>query len=194
MKYYAVKKGRKTGIFTTWDDCKAQVNGYKGAVYKSFSTRREAQAYLQAATQTKAPEGLVAYVDGSFNAKTHVYGYGCVIMEQGQVIKMIYGKGTHPDYVGMRNVAGEIFGSEVAIEYAIANGYQHISVYYDYMGIEKWANGSWQANKPGTKAYAAKIKEYKNHITIHFCKVLAHSGNTYNDMADALAKKAAGIV
>ena len=37
MKYYAVKKGRKTGIFTTWDDCKAQVNGYKGAVYKSFT-------------------------------------------------------------------------------------------------------------------------------------------------------------
>ena len=82
----------------------------------------------------------------------------------------------------------------MAIESAIANGYQHISVYYDYMGIEKWANGSWQANKPGTKAYAAKIKEYKNHITIHFCKVLAHSSNTYNDMADALAKKAVGIV
>ena len=67
----------------------------------------------------------MAYVDGSFNAKTHVYGYGCVIMEQGQVIKKIYGKGTHPDYVGMlRNVAGEVFGSKVAIEYAIADGYQ----------------------------------------------------------------------
>ena len=97
MKYYAVKKGRKTGIFTTWDDCKAQVNGYKGAVYKSFSTHKEAQAYLQAETQTKAPEGLVAYVDGSIEASTRVDGYGCVVMEQGQGIKLIYGKGTHPD-------------------------------------------------------------------------------------------------
>ena len=32
-KYYAVKKGLKTGIFRTWDECKASVNGYSGAVY-----------------------------------------------------------------------------------------------------------------------------------------------------------------
>ncbi|MBQ2004700.1 MAG: RNase H1/viroplasmin domain-containing protein, partial [Peptococcaceae bacterium] len=30
-KYYAVKVGRETGIFTTWDACKAQVQGYSGA-------------------------------------------------------------------------------------------------------------------------------------------------------------------
>ena len=46
QKFYAVKQGRKTGLFTTWDDCKAQVQGYSGAVYKSFPTLAEAQAYL----------------------------------------------------------------------------------------------------------------------------------------------------
>lgn len=193
MKYYAVKKGRQVGIFHTWDACKAQVDGFKGAIYKSFATRKEAEDYLAVTKKVLTEEGLVAYVDGSFNAKTKIYGYGCVIMEKGQVVKKIYGKGSHPDYVGMRNVAGEIFGSEVAIEYAIAQGYKQVTIYYDYMGIEKWANGEWQANKPGTKAYVAKVKDYRAAIAITFKKVLAHSGNTYNDMADGLAKKAVGI-
>lgn len=45
-KYYAVKVGRKCGIFRSWDDCKAQVTGFSGAVYKSFPTLTEAEAYL----------------------------------------------------------------------------------------------------------------------------------------------------
>ena len=46
MKYYAVAKGRKTGIFTSWDDCQDQVKGFSGAVFKSFSTEKEAKRFL----------------------------------------------------------------------------------------------------------------------------------------------------
>ena len=46
-KFYAVKKGKKTGIFSTWDECKEQVTGFKGAVYKSFKTLSEAEAFLE---------------------------------------------------------------------------------------------------------------------------------------------------
>ena len=45
-KFYSVKYGRKIGIFNTWDECKAQVDGFKGALYKSFPTLALAQAYL----------------------------------------------------------------------------------------------------------------------------------------------------
>ncbi|MBO6605252.1 ribonuclease H family protein [Psychroserpens sp.] len=37
-KYYTVWKGHHTGIFETWEDCKAQIKDFKGAQYKSFST------------------------------------------------------------------------------------------------------------------------------------------------------------
>ena len=37
-KYYTVWKGHNTGVFETWDDCKAQIKDFKGAQYKSFST------------------------------------------------------------------------------------------------------------------------------------------------------------
>lgn len=45
-KIYAVKEGRQTGIFNTWDECKSQVDGYPGADYKSFKNMEDAQAYL----------------------------------------------------------------------------------------------------------------------------------------------------
>ncbi|MCM1135376.1 MAG: ribonuclease H family protein [Clostridium sp.] len=47
-KYYAVKVGLETGIFDTWEACRASVHGYSGAEYKSFKTREEALAYLGA--------------------------------------------------------------------------------------------------------------------------------------------------
>ena len=47
-KFYVVWKGRRTGIFTTWDECSAQVNGYPGAQYKSFDSLLAAQAALRA--------------------------------------------------------------------------------------------------------------------------------------------------
>jgi ribonuclease HI len=48
QKFYVVWKGRKTGIFTTWEQASAQVNGFPGAQYKSFTTRAEAEAAFKA--------------------------------------------------------------------------------------------------------------------------------------------------
>ena len=45
-KFYAVKKGKQPGIYQTWDECKQQVHGFSGAVYKSFSSLQEAQDFL----------------------------------------------------------------------------------------------------------------------------------------------------
>jgi ribonuclease HI len=43
VKYYVVWKGHNTGIFETWDDCKAQIKDFKGAQYKSFGSFKEAK-------------------------------------------------------------------------------------------------------------------------------------------------------
>lgn len=43
QKYYVVWNGRKTGIFTTWEEAKAQVYGYKNPLFKSFTTLEEAE-------------------------------------------------------------------------------------------------------------------------------------------------------
>ena len=45
-KYYAVARGRQTGIYDTWSECQAQTSGFSGAIFKSFGTREEAQAFI----------------------------------------------------------------------------------------------------------------------------------------------------
>jgi ribonuclease HI len=47
-KFYVVWKGRKTGIFATWEECEAQVKGFTGAEYKSFISQEAARRALRA--------------------------------------------------------------------------------------------------------------------------------------------------
>lgn len=212
-KYYAVAKGKTPGIYFTWEDCKVQVENFPGAVYKGFQTLAEAEEFINkagvstgkttvrketepAATpeeeQCSTDTHLIAYVDGSYDHSQLRYAYGCVLVFSDEVVTL-NGSGNDADYVSMRNVAGEILGSEQAVLWALENGYKEVTIYYDYEGIEKWANGVWKANKIGTQRYKAFIAEKRQEITISFQKVAAHTGVKYNEMADQLAKKALGI-
>lgn len=51
MKYYVVWKGRKKGIFTTWEECARQVQNFPGAEYRAFDSRLEAESALQGCYQ-----------------------------------------------------------------------------------------------------------------------------------------------
>ena len=56
MKYYVVWNGRKPGIYTTWEECKAQVHKFKQAKYKSFPTKDAAEEAF-----SKPAEDYVTY-------------------------------------------------------------------------------------------------------------------------------------
>jgi ribonuclease HI len=43
VKFYVVWKGRRTGVFTSWAQCEAQVKGFTGAEYKAFASREAAE-------------------------------------------------------------------------------------------------------------------------------------------------------
>ena len=54
MSYYAVAKGHNVGIYLFWDDCKNQVIGYKGAIYKKFKTEEDAEDFILNINNTKS--------------------------------------------------------------------------------------------------------------------------------------------
>lgn len=45
QKYYAVQRGRETGVYSSWNECKQATSGYSGAVFKSFSSQAEANSF-----------------------------------------------------------------------------------------------------------------------------------------------------
>lgn len=191
-KVYAVRSGRKTGIFSSWDECKEQVSGYKGAEYKSFKTIEEAKDYING-TNNKNFEiddnTVEAYVDGSYEHSIKLYGSGVVILKGGEVIKKLSVKGNDKDLVDMRNVAGEIEASKLAMNYCLENEIKNLILYFDYEGIEKWCTGAWKTNKEGTINYKRYYDRIKDSLNVKFVKVKAHSGNKFNDEADRLAKQ-----
>lgn len=213
-KYYAVKVGKTPGVYLTWDDCKAQVDGFSGAIYKSFPTMEEAVAYAGAVGETAiqmrlempeidsstkvedetkqkkrclSKEEAVAYVDGSYNVTTKEYSCGIVFITSEDEIH-IAEKGTDKELATMRNVAGEIFGAELAMRRAVELGLSKLEIYHDYQGIASWCLGEWKTNKEGTKAYKEFFDSIQDKIEVRFIKVKGHSGDKYNDLADELAK------
>ena len=194
-KFYAVKKGRKPGIYMSWDACKAQVMGFPNARYKGFKTKAEAEEFLNhdanELMQIDA-DTLVAYVDGSYDNTTKRFSYGLIAFYGDEIIRD-YKAYDDKNLASMRNVAGEIIGSEAGILLAISKGCKAVKVYHDYEGIAKWPLGEWKAGKEGTIAYKQFFDEHKNQIAISFHKVTGHSGDKYNDEADRLAKKALGL-
>lgn len=196
-KYYAVRKGKVPGIYHSWDACKQMVDGYQGAIYKSFKSRLEAEAFVAAETQQSEPEGTpvsnYAFVDGSFNVVTSVYGFGGFLVADGQRF-VLQGAGEDADMASMRNVAGEILGSMAAMKKAIELGLDELTIYYDYLGIEMWATGAWKRNKSGTIAYYDYVQSIREQLSLHFVKVKGHSGVEGNEEADRLAKEAVGII
>ncbi len=204
QKFYAVRQGKVPGIYLSWDDCRAQVHGYSQAVYKSFPTREEAEKFMQngaapmADTSTEdadvtEPGLLRAYVDGSYvPAMADSFAYGVVFLDANG-IQTASGACKDPDLATMRNVAGEIRGAAYAMQYALEKGYRKLCIYHDYEGIARWCLGDWKTNREGTRAYKAYYDSIKDRLEVQFIKVKGHSGDTYNEMADQLAKKALGL-
>lgn len=200
-KYYAVRKGYTPGIYTSWEECQQNINGFSGAEYKGFSTEAEAEEYLfhekkiDLNTTSEKGEGCItdqitAYVDGSFDEKIGKYSFGCVIILPSGEIILESGNGDNPESIALRNVTGEMLGAMFAVKWCAKNGYPAIKICYDYIGIEMWATGEWKAKNSLTKKYAEFMIENSKKLSISFKKIAAHTGNKYNEEADKLAKTA----
>jgi hypothetical protein len=131
--------------------------------------------------------GYEIYVDGSF--ARGATGYGAVILKDGKVVEELSGGVDAAEVDGTYQIAGELAAVKHALTWCRKHSVNEVSIYYDYLGIEKWATRQWKANQPVTQAYAQFIRECP--IKIHWHKVDSHTGDRWNDRADALAKKGA---
>ena len=126
-----VWNGREKGIFRSWDECKAQVDGFEGAQYKSFESQKEAEAAFkqnfykvvgasQKVTQTKltnvgSPIKGSVVVDAAWNTRSGDMEYQGFDFSNGN---LLFKKG--PFFDGTNNV-----GEFLAIVHALAHLKKH---------------------------------------------------------------------
>lgn len=200
IKYYAVKKGRHTGIFHTWQECLEEVHGFSGAVYKGFAAEQEALDWLageegqsvvgpgERCAGAPDSEYIDVYTDGSYVDGRYAWAYAFV--RDDRVIWEASGVGKNPEAAAMRNVAGEL----AAVLYAVQKAAEmnvRICIHHDYAGVALWVTKDWKAQNEYTKKYCAWMEKYRG--IYRFAKVTAHSGNRFNDYVDQKAKAALGI-
>lgn len=150
-KFYAVRKGTQTGIFTGWDTCKSAITGFSGAEYKGFNTIEEAETYMgitnvsgvQIATYgvlegTTLKVGGIVYPNHSFYQEVDISGY-----------------------TSLGHIANEIVSVLVGLLVAKHLNIQDITIIYNYDGIKSWGTGEWAATKELPSLYKSIVNRYK---------------------------------
>lgn len=162
-KWYVVLKGAVPGIYTSWDDCKAQTVGFPGALYKSFESAKEAEIAWKAKKLPMTPPAKTAppmakysikpplkdsiCVDAAWNTATGAMEYRGVYFGTGEEI---FHQGPHPD--GTNNV-GEFLAIVHALALCKRQGYTQ-PIYSDSLNAISWVQRSatparWSA-RPAT--------------------------------------------
>lgn len=155
-KYYAVRVGRQTGVFDNWADCEAQVKGFKGAKFKSFTSKSMAEHALEhgwdtePSSQTKSAESeSVAqdYIKESISVDAACSGnpgeleYQCVHTETGE---QIFGSKRYP--VGTNNL-GEFLAIVDGLRYLHEMSDSVTPIYSDSLSALAWVrNGKVKTN------------------------------------------------
>jgi ribonuclease H-related protein len=170
-KYYAVKKGKVPGVYNSWSECQKQTTGFKGAVFKSFYTLKEAKEFAEPIVLLEKYDAVV-YTDGSF--KDNIAGGAAVIPDE----KIVYYSSV-PDT--QTNNRGELMGCLLAILYT--QGSLLIKTDSEYC-INGMMNG--YSDKENNDLISM-IKEKSKGRVIHCTHVDAHTGVEFNEMADRYA-------
>lgn len=139
--------------------------------------------------------GIVkAYVDGSYDKKTKVGGFGIVYLDENDtIVSLDAGKLKDQLILSMWNVAGEIVAARTVLYKCLYEKIPSIVIYYDYQGIEKWAKQEWKRKNEFTQEYSEICQLIFKDVNVEFVHVHGHSGDQFNDLADTLAKIGSGI-
>ncbi|GMF42513.1 unnamed protein product [Phytophthora fragariaefolia] len=216
--WYAVAKGRKTGVFRTWNEAKKQVENMVSAKFKKFPTKEQAETFVnQHAVATKGqpgdpdpkdPNTLVAFCDGSAleNGRQGCRaGYACIFPhnKDWNVAKQLVEERA-------TNNRAEYMAALEAMKRANMEdpeGSRVLFIFSDSMllirSMTEWV-GTWQKNNwkksDGLDVQNRDLLELlmteKGKRRIRWTHVKAHTGKTdwkskWNDVADNAARSAA---
>ncbi|XP_040286922.1 ribonuclease H1-like isoform X1 [Bufo bufo] len=203
--YYAVRSGRQPGVYSSWDECRTQVNRYPSARYKKFPTYEQAQHFIRAADYPsnsscgQAERSATVYTDGSCSRNGRYGAQAGIGVYWGpnhplNVSERLYGRQT--------NQRAEIEAASRAVEQARDHNVTRLNVCtdseYTIKGmtewVPRWKKNNWMTlygeevvNKEEFESLDNLCKE----LDVQWTQVQGHRGNPGNEKADRLARQGA---
>ncbi|MEI7595668.1 MAG: ribonuclease H family protein [Bacteroidota bacterium] len=163
-KFYVVWKGKEPGVYSSWEKCKKTIDGFEGALYKSFSDELSAKKayaespyiYMGAAAKKPvmdiskgAPNLNSISVDAACSGNPGLMEYRCV---ETRTKREIFHQGPYPN--GTNNI-GEFLALVHALAWSKQKGYHTLPIYTDSMTALSWV----QNKKAKTKLEATSDNE-----------------------------------
>ncbi len=208
-KFYAVKRGRKTGLYTVWAECAAQVKGFQGAVYKGFMTEEEARTWLggadarteqpRAAAEMAAPSApdadYIIHTDGSCLRNPGGAGGWAAVIETTATGAVEEKSGGDPETTNNRMELTAALMALTAVpegaRVALYTDSQYLKNAFTKFWLPAWKKRGWKKadGEPVLNqdlwvqldaAFAAR------QVQFHWVK--GHAGNPRNERCDALAR------
>ena len=208
-KFYAVKRGRKTGLFTVWAECAAQVKGFQGAVYKGFMTEEEARAWLggadarteqpRAAAEMAAPSApdadYIIHTDGSCLRNPGGAGGWAAVIETTATGAVEEKSGGDPETTNNRMELTAALMALTAVpegaRVALYTDSQYLKNAFTKFWLPAWKKRGWK------KADGEPVLNQDLWVQldaafatrqVQFHWVKGHAGNPRNERCDALAR------
>lgn len=204
MQFYSIARGKEIGIFSTWDECKPLITGFKGAIYKKFITKEAAEQFLIDNKQTICKEEpvvtktqIIDVNDDDFIPDYYVYTDGACSkngsLEANAGIGIFFGDNDP------RNTSKKVQGKQTnntAELSAIIETYnlikddilqgKEISIVSDSNYAircvssygEKCENSGWNKDIPNIELVKTAYELYKNIPNVRFLHVMAHTIKT----------------
>jgi ribonuclease HI len=203
-----------SGIYDTWEECRAAVSGVAGARYQGVSSRAIAEAMLRGEGLQLTP-GAYAFVDGNAMG-----GIGVVWVEQGEsgpasvrematTVYEVFGRAGIPGLEtrtkitaavnALQNILAELGGLYAALRKAPRSS--AVTVVHDYEGVGAWLEGRWKAKNPLVAEVVAACRRLveAGGLRVAFRHQRGHESTfagrndfaKYNARADKLATEAA---
>lgn len=150
--FFAVHTGRAPGIYHTWEECQAQVNGFSGARFKKFSSKKDAEAFLHdtpSEEQGTNTTGLVCLSEEQTDVVNHILAGKNVLLTGPagtgktttikEVIRAVKGKGWDYEVTAATGCAAVLMGGRTLHSYlGIGLATRSASVLASIVKNKKW--------------------------------------------------------
>lgn len=193
-KFYAVRVGRKPGVYRTWDEARAQVSGFKNAAFKSFASEADASDWIEQRPQEDEP-GVVVYTDGSHIKGTTTRGIGAFCRRGAR--EFVLSRPCDDLPADASNPTLELMAATAVLDSVPADcAPVPITIVADYIGVTQYIEGVWQPRASQKGAFGAAARALvetaeglrARGFAVRARHVDGHAGVPGNEAADRLAK------